>query len=226
MNVALRPFQVANVVFIKKKVFRSLLDHVANPTSKKNMSAFDFDESSEEEEPVKRLKLFDFPEIKCPTHSAMEGMTTPEVKILYKYTSLASAWGYRAGPEHQHLRFEKASAAQDLVLIQKYSDVLFRSLWALENNAKIYLESDIVSKLETCTDLTSQSEIAQFVASFIKQNHDLVYDLAHSSLTPKNSPTFICIVAAARALMWIATREAKRAFEMFDNLADCFLSRA
>jgi hypothetical protein len=192
------------------------------------MSAFDFAESSEEEEeePVKRLKLFDFPPINCPTHSTMEGMYTAEVKMLSKYTSLASAWGYRAGPKNQHLRFEKACSAQDLVLIQKYSDVLFRSLWALENNAKIYLESDIVSKLETCADLTSQSEIAAFVSEFIKQNHDLVYDLAHCDLTPKNSPTFICIVAAARALMWIATREAKRAFAMFDSLADCFLPSA
>jgi hypothetical protein len=194
------------------------------------MSVFDFVESDEEDEPidrlVKRQKLIPiglhFPEIVCPKR-IHDDLSESEILTLKQYTNLAFDWGYRSGVNDHHQRFELESEKQSLISIQKYSDILFRSLWTIEHKSRIYIDSDIIDKLLTCEDLSNQTDISSFVSRFVKQEFDLMYDLAHIDLTSKDSPIFISIVASARSLILIATERQKLAYASFQALADCFL---
>jgi hypothetical protein len=209
---------------LKKKI----IGGEKNPMS----SIFDFVESDEDDDEqhqirvVKRQKLIpsglQFPQMVCPKR-IRDDLSDSEILTLKQYTNLAFDWGYRSGVNNQHQRFELESGKQSLISIQKYSDVLFRSLWAIEHKSRIYIDSDIIDKLFTCEDLSNQKDISSFVSRFIKQEFDGMYDLSHIDLTSKHSPIFICIVAAARALILIATERQKHAFELFQFLSDCFL---
>jgi hypothetical protein len=180
-----------------------------------------------------------FPQITCPIQIHND-LSVSEIQILKQYTNLALDWGYRSGVNNQHERFELESGKQSLVLVQKYTDILFRSLWAIEHKSRIYIDSDIIDKLLTCEDLSNQTDISDnvvprvssfdgasaissFISRFVKQDFDLMYDLSHINLEPTDSPIFICIVASARALVLIATERQREAYESFQSLADCFL---
>jgi hypothetical protein len=186
------------------------------------MDVFDFVESDEEEPVVKKLKRFEFPGFTCFDNRQID-LHLKEIKMLKHFTSLSRAWGYRSGKKDHHEKYELESEHQLLIPIQKYSDVLFRSLWAIEKKSNIYFESDILDKLYTCDDLTNQDLISEFVAKFVKEEFDLLYDLAHISITSKNSGIFTTIVIAAQSLMLIATKRNKEAYQLFQNVADCFL---
>jgi hypothetical protein len=205
------------------------------------MSAFDFVESDEEEEEpkIKEPKIkktqtpstiskkmkknpLQFPQITCP-NNIKDDLSVSEILILKQYTNLALDWGYRSGMNNQHQRFELESGKQSLVLVQKYTDILFRSLWAIEHKSRIYIDSDIIDKLLTCEDLSNQTNISSFISRFVKQDFDMMYDLSHIDLQPTDSPIFTCIVLAARALVLISTERQKEAYESFQFLADCFL---
>ncbi len=194
---------------------------------KESMNVFDFVESDSEEEPItKKIKIFPigliFPTINCPTN-IRDDLSASEIQTLKQYTNLALDWGYRSGPNNIHQRFELESEKQSLIAIQKYSDIVFRSLWSIEHKSRIYMDSDIIDKLITCDDLSNQPLIQSFVSRFVKQDFEYMFDLAHIDLKSHNSPIFICIVAATRALILISTERQKEAYESLQTLADCFL---
>ena len=207
-------------------------------------SVFDFDENSDQE--TELLTLFESKPLQSSTREQNplksskrhkpQGLTFPKVacfknithdlslnehQVLEKFIALFENWGYRSGIHNEHERFELKSAHQNLVLIQKYSDIVFRSLWSIKNKSRIYVE-DIFEKLETCDNMSTQRYVSSFVASFLKENFSLMYDLAHLEQNPENSCIYTSIIVAARSLILISIERFEEAFQFMQDLLKCF----
>ena len=176
----------------------------------------------------KRLKKDDkirieFEPLQCPENLDNEELSRKERAYLKQFLSLNHAWGYRMGPENKHTEFEHMSHHQDLVLVQGYSDVLFRSLSSLEQESPIIFPWDILKKFKSCWDLEEYKEkISPFILSFISQNEVKFMELAFTPIGEKNSGTFIGIITSARALVLISLNRCEEAYELFESFIDCY----
>ena len=82
-------------------------------------------------------------------------LTPAEYKTLQKYTFLADEWGYRAGSDGRHTKFERKShGVSQGRMLQEYTDILFRNL---EQNKKVLYDQDTWEKARN-VELLSQRE--------------------------------------------------------------------
>jgi hypothetical protein len=159
-----------------------------------------------------------------------------KVDALKPYFQLYKNWGYRDGPYGHHTKFELKSTESRW--IQGFTDPLFRNLQQLDvQNATRMRRSDFKAKIEDASDTIDKirmhgnpgqlTEGIGLIVTFMEANGELMKRLAKEDLLKHSndvSTMFICLVAAARAIVLLSRSSVGEAQQVMQECFQvCFL---
>lgn len=158
-------------------------------------------------------------------------LTGEEEEILSQFFELFIVWGYRtARGEHERYEDETHHRDKNIILIQNFTDILFRNLEELKYVGKIFTDWSIIDKLEKIDNLSevhffSMPNAVDLLTRFI--NEPKVFGLLSQMLkngvkNQGHSFAFIGLVSAAKAIILMANNCFDEAYRLLTNLRSAY----